>query len=169
MSAVTKLMTAEYAHSLFEYRDGKLFWKNSACHRIKPGDEAGTDIGNGRLIVRVGNTPYLVHRIIFMMHHGYMPNMVDHINRNQADNRIENLREATKSENSMNRPKQRNNTSGTKGVSWSKQAQKWHVRVTVNKKCINIGQYKDLELAELVSVEAQNKYHGEFSYYRSAA
>lgn len=56
------------------------------------------------------------HRAIFAMHHGYLPEIVDHINRNTADNRIENLRPATASMNNCNKVISPTNTSGYAGV-----------------------------------------------------
>jgi len=55
-----------------------------------------------------------------MLHHGYMPPEVDHINGDRADNRIENIRAANRSENQCNRFALANNTSGYPGVSWHK-------------------------------------------------
>jgi hypothetical protein len=52
---------------------------------------------------------------------------------------------------------------GVKGVNWNKSNKQWRVRVQVNKKRIHIGDFKDLELAELVAIEARNKYHGNFA------
>ena len=55
------------------------------------------------------------------------------------------------------------NTSGVKGVSWRRKSKKWTVRVTVDGEYKSFGSYDDLELAELVAIEARNKYHKEFA------
>ena len=102
------------------------------------------------------------HRLVYLWHFGYVPKEIDHINGDKRDNRIENLREANRSQNMRNVKLKRNNTSGAKGVCWSKEKNKWVVRVSVNKKTIHCGYYEDFELAALVSAEAIDKYHGYF-------
>jgi len=66
--------------------------------------------------------------LIFLYHHGYLPKFVDHIDGNKKNNRIENLREATKSQNAMNQKVSTRNTSGIKGVMWHKRDKKWFVQ-----------------------------------------
>src|SRR5690606_12535374 len=74
---------------------------------------------------------------------------VDHINNNGLDNRKDNLRFTTRSENLQNRVgAQRNNkTSGIRGVYWEPSRQKWLVQVTVNRKTVTIGRFKTIEEA----------------------
>ncbi len=79
------------------------------------------------------------------------------------DNRIENLRLATASQNMMNRKKFKNNRSGVTGVSWHKKSERWFVYIDANKKRKNIGYFDDFELAELVAIEARDLYHGKFA------
>ncbi|ECJ2644834.1 Fis family transcriptional regulator [Salmonella enterica subsp. diarizonae] len=86
---------------------------------------------------------------------------MDHINRDRLDNRICNLRLATNAENCRNAGKRKDNTSGITGVSYTNG--KWRVRVMVNKITLYLGNYKDIELAELVAIEAKNKFHRAFS------
>jgi hypothetical protein len=62
-----------------------------------------------------------------------------------------------------NRKLFKNNTSGCKGVYWNKRNRKWQVSVGVSKKQKHIGYFDDLELAELVALEARDKYHGNFA------
>jgi hypothetical protein len=95
---------------------------------------------------------------------GYRYMMVDHINMDRSDNRIENLRLATRSQNMMNMPAHADSKSGVKGVSWREDTKKWAVRVTIGGGVYkSFGCYDDLELAELVAQEAREKYHGEFA------
>ena len=100
------------------HRDGYLT-RNHAAQGCKAGQRVGT-IGPDRrertMVGGRGGKMYLTYRLIFLMEHGYMPKYVDHINGDPADNRIENLREATAMQNGTNRGKQTNNTSGYKNV-----------------------------------------------------
>ena len=160
---MTQLLTQQYLQSLFEYKDGELFWKVPKAKRIKIGQEAGSSKEKGYFVVGINGFNYGIHRIIFTMNHGYMPEFIDHIDGNPSNNKIENLREATHSQNQCNKSKQSNNTSGIKGVSWVTKRNKWVVRVQLNKNSHQLGYFKDLELAELVAIEGQNKYHGKYA------
>lgn len=87
----------------------------------------------------------------------------DHINRNPLDNRKSNLRPATNSQNSMNRSKRADNTSGVIGVSWYKKLNKWVVKIYENKKQHHLGYFIDKEEAIKVRLRAEVKYFGEFA------
>jgi hypothetical protein len=102
--------------------------------------------------------------LIFLLEHGYLPKEIDHINGDRPDNRIENLREATRRENPYNQGMCKNNTSGFRGVSWHNHSKAWLVRLCVNGKSKIIGYFKDLELAGLVADEARALHHGKFAY-----
>lgn len=150
----------------FEYRDGRLYWK-SFTHGNKAfllGQEVGSIHKTGYRHVTWLGKKHKVHRLIFLMHHGYLPKEVDHINGDRADNRIENLREVTRSENQQNRPMCQNNTSGYRGVSWHKKSKAWVVRVTKQGKSTVVGYFKDLELAGLVSEEYRRLVYGQFAF-----
>ena len=105
------------------------------------------------------------HSIAWLLTYGIIPKglEVDHIDGDKTNNKIDNLRLATRSQNLYNRPNSRGNTSICKGVSLHKKTGLWRVRLNVNKKELSFGYYKDYELAELVAQEATAKYHGEFS------
>ena len=156
-------LTQEYLQSIFTYKDGSFYWKKlNKPNQIKVGDIVGSNHPNGYIYIHLKNKNYAAHRLIFLFHHGYLPDFLDHINRNRSDNRIENLRPATKSENSLNSKLKSTNTSGVRGVCWDKESKKWLVQVTINKKQRKIGRYSDLELAELVAIEAMDKFYGNF-------
>ena len=105
---------------------------------------------------------YLAHRVIFAIHKGYMPEFIDHIDGNKLNNKIENLRACTDQQNKFNMTVKACSKSGIKHVMKFKNA--WNVRMRINGKMKHIGQFKDLELAQLVAEEARLKFHGEFSH-----
>ena len=129
-------LTQEEAHRLFEYRDGHLYYKPKIMSRGRPsvlaGRQVGTENGNGYTKVRYNKRSYYLHQLIFLLHHGYIPSNIDHIDGNGMNNRIENLREATVSQNMYNTRIRVNNTSGFKGVHFNKQKQKWQAKLWLN-------------------------------------
>lgn len=145
--------------SLFDYRDGCLYWK-TAPKRSSIFDPAGYECKiHGYRFIVINKVLYRAHRLIWKMFHGRDPHELDHINRNRTDNRIENLREVTRSENNFNHPVRKDNKCGVRGVSWHSKTNKWRVGITFNKKTMYLGCFKDLELACLVAEEARDKYH----------
>lgn len=106
----------------------------------------------------------LMHRLIL---EAKKNELIDHKNMNPLDNRRCNLRKATKAKNMQNRNKQKNNTSGFKGVSWSKNAKKW--RATIRSEGIwkFLGNFNTKQEAALAYNNAANSMHGEFSNVNS--
>jgi hypothetical protein len=156
----SQIITQDQVKDLFEYRDGKLYGKIYVGAR-KLGNAAGSLNSKGYLNTKINGKLYLNHRIIFLMFNGYLPQYIDHIDNNRLNNRVENLRPATLSQNSCNTKIAKNNTSGVKGVFWQKK--KWRVELTVKGKKKRFGCYDSLELAELVATEARNKYHQNYA------
>ena len=109
---------------------------------------------------------FKAHRLVFLYHHGYLPECVDHIDGDKTNNKIENLRAATKEENCHNQKIRSTNKSGYKGVKWVEHCKKWQVEVCKNYKQLRFGMYEDLELAGLVAIEATELIHGRFSAYK---
>ncbi len=155
------IITKNYLHELFEYREGKLYWKVARTNKTKAGMLVGNfDQYNN---VCLNRKKIGVHRIIFMMFYGYMPDYIDHIDGNTLNNNIENLRPATNIKNQYNAKLSKKNTSVYKNVTWDKVCNKWKVALTVEKKSILVGYFGDLNLAGLAAKEARIKYHGEFA------
>jgi hypothetical protein len=144
---------------LFEYhQDGLLIKKSTGkiivCSETK---------GQRYLRIFIDGKPRPLHRIIFMLCNGYIPKIIDHIDGDKFNNKIENLREVSQQENCLNRKHHKNSKSPYKNVMWNESAKKWSVMMQVNGKRKYFGVFKDIELAELVAIEARNKYHGQFA------
>ena len=156
------ILSQEHLNSIFEYKDGSLFYKKS-CGTMKSGSKAGPSKPDGRIQVKVDGKLYLLHRIIFAMHNGYLPEMVDHIDGNNTNNRIENLRAATHEQNSWNAKARQDNVVGIKNISYNKKYGSWTVRVQANNIRKYIGSYKSLDEAKGIAMAYRNKYHKEFA------
>lgn len=81
----------------------------------------------------------------------------DHINRNKLDNRKENLRSVTRNQNQMNLGLIRSNTSGFKGVGWSKKNQNWVAYIGINYKFKFLGYYQNIQDAVRTRKEYEEK------------
>jgi len=157
-------LTHEQLNHLFYYKDGTLFWKNPSKYVSRFKDFPITSLDSkGYLRVGINGTRYAVHRIIYFMHYGYLPDYVDHINNEKIDNRIENLRPCSNRENSYNAGLSKANKSGIKGVCWNKSIKKWHVQITVNGKRAVSKYFKCIEEARFYVKNKRILLHGEFS------
>ena len=124
----------ERVREVFDYKDGNLYWKKCNAAWIKPGSIVGSVRKDGYRTTQLDGKKYLVHRLIFLYHHGWCPEYIDHIDRNPRNNDISNLRPTTKRLNSYNRKAPSNSSSGVPGVSWDSQQSKWTVRFKHNGK-----------------------------------
>jgi hypothetical protein len=152
----------DYVLSAFDYQDGNLIRKSGRVNEI--GQIAGcVHKGTGYIHVKIKAKAHKAHRLVFLYHHGYLPEFVDHIDGDKSNNRIENLRLATYSQNQHNRKLCSTNTSGVKGVYWDKRKKKWRGRIESMGKKIHVGYWDTLEEAEAAMTIARNKLHGEFA------
>lgn len=158
-------MTQEELKLLLNYdkNTGEFTWKklNKTSNR-KLGQRAGSLHNKGYRHIRLHNKLYLEHRLAWLYTYGYFPKVIDHIDGNKLNNKLSNLRECTQAQNMWNTSIIKNTLSKVKGVSYVKLLKKWIVRVQINKNRKTIGYFDDLELAELVAIEARIKYHGEY-------
>jgi hypothetical protein len=87
----------------------------------------------------------------------------DHINHDQLDNRRENLRICTRSENKRNSVAYKTNTSGFKGVTFSRHTNKWQAQIKVGDLEKYLGYFSKLEAAAHAYDDAAKKYYGDFA------
>ncbi len=176
-------LTSEECFSLFSYDavTGDLLWKErplklfSDSHWWKiwntknSGKVAGyRSRGRGRdaaIIVSVHDKNRCAHRIIWTMMKGLIPDgmVIDHIDGNPFNNRLENLRLATVAQNNVNRGAQKGSISGLKGAHFHKKTGKYISRITADGVHKHLGYFDTPEKANQVYAEAAKELHGEFA------
>lgn len=156
--------------------DGYLYWKErplsmfsskGSCkswNSRQSGEIALSKIDkDGYRGLTVFGRSFMQHRIVWMMHNdGSCPEFLDHINGNKSDNRIENLRPATKVDNGWNRGKNKNNTSGYKGVCFMKRKGVYRASVYFGGRAIHAGFHSTAEEAHLAYCKKLKEVAGEF-------
>lgn len=153
-------ITQDVLHKLFIYRDGCLYRKITRGP-MKAGSRAGSVDPRGYSYININGKNYLEHRLIFMMHHGFLPKFIDHIDTDKSNSRIENLRQATGSQNQWNRGAPRNNALGIKGVRFHKG--KFLAHITVNKIQKHLGCFDTPEDAHEAYCSTAQLLRGEFA------
>ena len=161
----------------YEPETGKLYWKPRPAEMFKnkqaygawntkfAGKEAFATISDNRYRCgEVFDRWYRAHRVVWAVHYGEWPkDEIDHVDGDGLNNRISNIREATRSENTRNQGNRKTNTSGFKGVSRVSGAKPYQARIRVNGKRISLGYHATAEAAHAAYCEAAKKYHGEFA------
>jgi len=163
---VKSLLTQAKVKRLFEYRDGELYWKVDQSSKIKKGDKAGYFTGRQmgkQKFVGIKGKGYPYGRIVFLMFHGYLPERVSFIDTNPLNTRIENLRAATMSQTICYAKKQKNNTSGYKGVYFHKNTNKYAAQIVKKGKHHHLGLFDTPKEAYKAYCKAAKKLHGEFA------
>jgi len=153
-----QLPTQEYLKECFEYEDGHLFWRERPAthfHNYRnytyfntrfAGAKAGSkDKRTGYTYIAINEVRYLTHRIVYKIHTGVDPNIIDHINRIRTDNRFENLRSGTQADNIRNSISCIKNKSGHLNI--HETVDGWRVRDRINGKLVHVGTYLTLEEA----------------------
>jgi hypothetical protein len=159
------LPSPAYLRSVFSYDPltGILTWR-AARPKINVGTEAGTSTDSGYRKVTLDGKSYRVHRIAWAMVHDEWPRKsIDHEDTVKDNNRLANLRQATRSQNSMNRSRSRKNTSGHKGVYWHRRAGKWATQIKLDGEVKYLGLYEQVEDAVVAVAEARDSLHKEFA------
>lgn len=123
-----------------------------------------SDDGSGYRQGRIFGKAYRAHRVAWAITYGAWPdNEIDHINGIRSDNRLVNLRMATRAENQRNTPLSKRNSSGFRGVDWHERTGKWRARITAGGPSIYLGLFGTAEEAHAAYLDAAKKLHREFS------
>ena len=159
-------MNREYVRHLFDYdeSEGKLKWKNHYSRSDRNGQYAGSINGKGYYCVTINNKSFRVHRLIWLYHNDYLPDIIDHKDGNKLNNRIENLREATIQQNSSNKSGLGSNT-GFKGVRWVQSRKKYKAQITHDGVYYYLGLFSNLEEAVEVHRKKNLELNGEFARF----
>lgn len=175
---------SELLHKLLKYDEatGKLFWRRRTLDILPEGKRSdpancatwnsrwagkealGAEAGNGYRVGNILGRKYYAHRVVWAMVKGEWPKeCIDHINGDPSDNRIENLRAATKSQNGRNRGPQTNNKTGFKGVSLCKENQRWMAQIQIHGVNKFLGYHDTPDLAHAAYKNAAKIYHKSFA------
>lgn len=162
------MITADRVRELFHYdpETGVLTWKVDRHSNRVAGKPVSYINAYGYVQAKVDGRLRRVHRLAWLYVYGEWPNgEVDHINGVRNDNRISNLRLASRSQNGRNAKIGRKNKSGFKGVSWDCQHRKWNARVRLNGKSKNLGVFENKEDAAAAYRRAAAEIYGEFARF----
>lgn len=159
------MITQQRLHELFYYQDGNLVRKAIYQGNRKIGTYAGALRKDGYIKVGIDDKQYLLHRLIFLYHHGHLPQFLDHADGNKSNNKIENLRAASRSQNNHNQKVKITSKTKLKGVCYHPQRKKWQARIHLNKKKISLGYFLTAEEAHEQYKKAAVKYFGEFARF----
>jgi hypothetical protein len=174
-----KQITSLYLKEILDYnpKTGDFIWKNRPIDHFNTekgfktfntrfsGKNAGC-IVNGYVVIRINNNLYKAHRLAWLYTHGNWPqDQIDHINGDRKDNRIENLRQCSMSQNQWNEKLSINNASGYKGVRFHKASNKYGAQIGHNNKQIHLGLYTTPEEAHAAYCAKAAELFGEYANF----
>jgi len=142
---------------LYNYKTGIFIWKRRKVFRIQDKSWNTKWSGKETGCMRPSRLAWLY------IYKTWPKNEVDHINCLPSDNRIVNLREATRSENAINRRLNSNNKSGYKGIWKRSRLNRWEAEICKNGKRCKLGGFPTPEEASEAYKAAARNLHGEFA------
>lgn len=160
---MSETITAEILREYLSYdpTTGQFSRIKKTWRSVQLGDASGHICPRGYLYITVLGHKHRAHRLAWLWYYGRWPVLsIDHINGDKMDNRIQNLREVTHSQNKANAVRQANNTSGVKGV--YRKRNKWQAAITFKRRRKVLGVFDRIEDAASAYAAASAKIHGEF-------
>lgn len=162
MAATNSTLTVERVHELLDYNPttGILTWRGGGFrgHR-QPGVAVGSMSSNGYLCFQIDRKKYTVHRFVWFWWYGEWPSVdIDHIDGNRTNNRIANLRTATRTVNCQNRRATSRNSTGLLGASLDRRG-KYVAQIASDGRTYNLGRYETAEEAHAAYLAAKRRLH----------
>ncbi len=149
---------------IYDQTSGIIAWRISPRASVRSGTVAGRITTRGYRQITIDRRSYSAHRLAWFYVNGEWPvDELDHINGNKLDNRIDNLRPATRAQNIVTEGVRKNNTSGFKGITWEPQNRLWRARIGNGERRVNLGRFKRIEDAYAAYCVAAKAMHGEFA------
>ncbi len=165
-----KDLTASRLRELLTYHPdtGRFTRRIRHCNAVRAGDDvAGSAHDLGYRMISVDGEQYLAHRLVWLYSYGEWPvGDVDHENRDKADNRLANLRLATRSQNCFNRRIRSDNTTGYSNVLFDKKRQTYFVQVKAAGRRYKRCGFATPEAANEAAKLLTKEHHGAFSKHR---
>lgn len=168
------MITQSYLKTRLEYcpESGKFTWlpikersrRDAYWNRAHAGNIAGTVKMSGYVRVKLDGIEYAAHRLAWLYAHNETPSSeIDHKDRDRSNNRLDNLRPATRKQNSQNKKIPQNNTSGATGVTWHSGLRKWQASLETDGKLYYFGVHSVFEAAVAARADGQAKVFGEWA------
>lgn len=158
------MITQQYIKQLFHYDEQTGIFtrlvKRGAAH---VGDVAGSKTWSGYISIYIDGKNYRAHQLAWLYVHGVIPDTdIDHINRIKSDNKMSNLRLASRSQNNINSGIHSHNKSGFRGVYFCTERQKWAAHIKHKGKKIHLGRFSSADEANQRYIEEAKRLYGEF-------
>jgi hypothetical protein len=165
-----EVLTQARLRQLLSYspESGLIVWRrrsnNSQFNSHFAGKIAGTKQSAGYIQIGIDGKKYLAHRLVFLYIRGSFPRgNVDHVNHIPSDNRFENLRSGSQSQNRANSRQPCTNTSGKKGVYYRRDYGNWFAQIHKDGKTIYLGIHDSIDQAAAAYAAAAKQIFGDFA------
>jgi hypothetical protein len=159
------MLTVKRLREVLDYdpSTGVFRWTDRAPIRSR-GKFAGTVNGKGYVMIGLDHTRHQAHRLAWFHYYGEWPaGDLDHRDRVSTNNAIDNLRQATDSENNRNRVLPRRAGGTAKGITLVKRTGKYQAQIRANNKTIYLGVYDSPDAARAAYVAAAIEHFGELA------
>jgi hypothetical protein len=159
---LTRARLRELLH--YDPKTGQFRWRKRPRNGLRRGPAAGCVSQQGYRYISIDRRVYREHQLAwFYMTGRWGRPTIDHRDRDATNNRWDNLRRATASQNNANRRRPRQNTSGYKGVCRCRKSGKWRAFIGRNRQIIYLGRFPTPQAAHAAYVAAARKLFGGFA------